>query len=487
MSRKRTPNQTTIPRAARLRTMLVAAFVGAALTSATARAEIYLDVEADPMPLVEITVVVPGGFESTRSEEAGAATLMSDILDAGTKNLAREAFLDRLASFGASHGLSVSNLYSIWTLSFPLVDGKDYEELAALLAENWKTPRITDETFRIARRKLEASLRGSLDSDMSLGASTARRWINRNELGGYPITLDRLAELERDTVTAVWQRDFVGAGEIWAGVVAPQSSLGVVKSILTSVFAAQGAVVEDAEPRPLAVREISAENLRAEHVFLIVDKPERTQTITSVIAVSPRRHDVEEELAADFGRHVLVDSGLGSIFGEEIRTKRGLAYSVMGVHAQYLGYPSLGVAANPVRPKSDEALDVIADLLSSAYERATLIDELPAETWNRQWQAFIYGRQLQRSSPEGRIAERMSVAVGALHPKLYARDIARWRTDRATVATTLRETWARSVVVGTVVGEAAELAPLVEKHFPDYEQIVIPYADSVRDKAYLRK
>jgi len=486
MSCQPTPN-VTAPRATRVFTMLAAAVVAAMLMAATARAEIYLDVEADPMPLVEITVIVPGGFESASAEEAGAATLMSDILDAGTKTLTREAFLDRLASFGAGHGLSVSNLYSVWTLSFPLVDGKDYAGLAALLAENWKTPRITDETFRIAKRKLAASLKGSLDSDMSLGASTARRWINRNELGGHPITLDRLAELERETVATVWQRDFVGAEEIWAGVVAPQSSLDLVKSILTSVFAAQGAVVDGAKPRPLAVREISAENLRPEHVFLILDKPGRTQTITSVIAVSPRRHTVEEELAADFGRHVLVDSGLGSIFGEEIRTKRGLAYSVMGVHAQYLGYPSLGVATNPLRPKSDEALDVIADLLSSAYEQGTRIEELPADTWDRQWQSFIYGRQLQRSSPEGRIAERMSVAVGALHPDLYARDIASWKTDRTAVATTLRETWARSVVVGTVVGEAAELEPLVKKHFPHYEVIVIPYADTVRDKAYVRK
>jgi hypothetical protein len=62
------------------------------LAAATARAEIYLDVEADPMPLIEITVVVPAGFESTRAEEAGAATLMGDILDAGTKSLARPAF-----------------------------------------------------------------------------------------------------------------------------------------------------------------------------------------------------------------------------------------------------------------------------------------------------------------------------------------------------------------------------------------------------------
>jgi predicted Zn-dependent peptidase len=456
-------------------------------TAERASAEIYLDVEADPMPLVEITVVVPAGFESARAAETGAAVLMGDILDAGTKRVARQAYLDRLASFGASHGISVSNLYSVWTLSFPLVDGKDYAALTALLAENWKAPRLTDETFRIAARKLEASLKGGLDSDMALGTSAIRRWINRNELGGQPITLDSLAKLERSTVATVWDRDFVGAQEIWAGVVAPSSSVPLVKSILASVFAAQGAVVEGAEPRPLAIREVSSAGLRPERVFLILDKPGRTQTMTSIIAVSPRRHTVREELAAEFGRHVLVDSGLGSIFGEEIRTKRGLAYSVMGVHPQFLGYPSLGMAANPVRPKSDEALGVIANLVSSAYERGALIDELPTETWTRQWQSFIYGKQLERSSPDGRIGERMSVAVGALHPKLYAEDLADWHTDRLAVTTTLRETWAQSVVVGAVVGEARELAPLVKKHFPTYQVVVIPYADSIRDKAYVRR
>jgi predicted Zn-dependent peptidase len=468
-------------------TSLIGVAASVLLATTTTRADIYLDVEPDPMPLVEITVVVPAGFEPARAEDAGAAVLMGDILDAGTKSLARQAFLDRLASFGASHGLSVSNLYSVWTLSFPLVDGKDYAALTALLADNWKEPRLTKDTFRIAKRKLEASLKGGLDSDTSLGTSTSRRWINRNQLGGHPVTLDSLAKLERKTVGDVWQRDFVAAKELWAGVVAPSSSLDLVKSILSTVFTAQGAIVEGAEPRPLAMREVSATNLRPERVFLILDKPGRTQTMTSIIAVSPRRHSVREELAADFGRHVLVDSGLGSVFGEEIRTKRGLAYSVMGVHPQFLGYPSLGVAANPVRPKTDEALGVIAGLLDSAFARASLVDELPTETWTRQWQSFIYGKQLERSSPEGRIGERMSVAVGALHPKLYAEDIEDWRTDRLAVATTLRDTWARSVVVGSVVGEAKELEPLVRKHFPSYEVIVIPYADSIRDKAYKRK
>jgi predicted Zn-dependent peptidase len=474
-------------RAAPVRAIARTAFFALLLVAADVRAEIYLDVEPDPMPLIEITVVVPAGFESAQARETGAAVLMGDILDAGTKTLARQAYLDRLASFGASHGISVSNLYSVWTLSFPLVDGKDYAALTSLIAENWRSPRLTDETFRIAARKLEASLRGSLDSDMGLGASTTRRWINRNEMGGHPITLDSLAKLERSTVATVWQRDFVNAKEIWAGVIAPDSSLPLVKSILSTVFASQGGIVEGAEPRPLAVREVSSAHLKPDRIFLILDKPGRTQTMTSIIAVSPHRYTVGEELAADFGRHVLVDSGLGSIFGEEIRTKRGLAYSVMGVHPQFLGYPSLGMAANPVRPKSDEALGVIADLVAAAYERGSLIDELPTEVWTRQWQSFIYGKLLERSSPDGRLGERMGVAVGALNPELYAKDLSDWHTDRPAVRTTLRDTWKQSVVVGAVVGDAKELEPLVTKHFPTYQVVVIPYSDSIRDHAYVRK
>jgi len=466
------------------RLVTVAAFALVLARASMAAADITLDVEPDPLPLVDITVVVPAGFDSAKPEEAGAAILMGDILDAGTEKLDREAYLDRLASFGASHEFMVANLYSIWTLSFPLVDGKDYTALTNLVSENWHSPRLTSKTFHIATRKLDAQLKASVDNDMSLGTSTSRRWINSRELGGHPLTVDSLAKLERKTLAKLWERDFVGATEVWAGVIAPPSSLPLVRSILASVFAGQGSIVEEAAPRALALREVSAQNLKREHVFLILDKPGRTQTMTSIISVSPHRYTYREALAAEFGGHVLVDSGLGSIFGDEIRTKRGLAYAVSGVEPRFLGYPSLGLATNPLRPKTDEALGVVSGLVTSAYENAKLIDELPTETWTRQWRSFIYGKQLDRSSPDGRIAERMSVAVGNLSPTLYLRDLDDWRTDRLAVANTLRDTWAQSVVVGAVVGDAKELKPLVEKHFPGYRIAVIPYREAVRANTY---
>jgi hypothetical protein len=172
---------------------------------------------------------------------------------------------------------------------------------------------------------------------------------------------------------------------------------------------------------------------------------------------------------------VLVGSGARlDLRARGFRTKRGLAYDVSGVQPFYLGHPSLGLATNPVRPKADEALGVIANLVDEGYARAHAIESMPEERWAIQWQSFLYGRLLDRSSPDGRLAERMDVAVGELSPEVYAREITDWKTAAPTSKKTLRDTWARSVVVGAVVGDAKELRPLVAKHFSGYRIVKIP-------------
>jgi hypothetical protein len=50
---------------------------------------------------------------------------MEDILDRALRQLDRQPFLDRLATFGADADFSVSNLYATWSLSIPIVAGKD--------------------------------------------------------------------------------------------------------------------------------------------------------------------------------------------------------------------------------------------------------------------------------------------------------------------------------------------------------------------------
>jgi predicted Zn-dependent peptidase len=464
---------------------LSALLAGASFAVLPAQARIQLDYEVDPLPLVEITVVLPVGFEAKVEEDAGAANLLGDLLEGGTAKMNRQQLVDAYGRFGASADFSVSNQHSFLKLSFPVVEGRDYEGLADLVAENWKTPRFDEENFRLARLKLEAALRGSLDSDMSLGSTAARRWANVRFFGGFPVTLDNLEKLDLAKTRAVWERDFLTVKDVWVGVVAPESSRPFVKSLLSKVFDKQGDIRDTPKPSPLEVREAKAKGLKeGSKTFFIIDKLGRNQAVVSVISMTGGKLDDDEEIAFQFANHILVDSGLGSVFGEEIRTRRGLAYSVGGVHRFYLGHPSLGLAANPVRPRADEALGVVAGLLKDSFVTGEVFEKLPEDAWKRQWQSFTYGKVLEMSTPGGRLAERMSVVTGGLSRKTYQSDPMDWKVSRKQAAESVRSIWKKSALLASVLGDSKELRPLVQKHFPDWEIVVIPYADTLRSATY---
>ena len=460
---------------------VVALFVS---LSATAQAKIFLDLEHDPLPLVEITVVLPVGFEAKSQADVGVGNLLSDIVENGTADLDRQSFLEKLAEYGASYDFSVANHESEWKLSFPIVAGKDYSQLKDLLAENWKQPRFDEATFKTAKIKLGASLKGALDSDGSLAIVTARRWLNKREFGGFPLLMEGLEAVKLDAVKRVFESDFQKVKDAWAGVVAPKEQLPLVQSILTKVFALQGDVEVGQHLAKLTGDDHPRPNPKASKKFLIIDKAERNQTVTAVMAVNPQFLNPKDELAFFFGNHILFDSGLASIFSDEIRAKRGLAYSVGSSTKFFLERPTLSVSMNPVREKTAEAYKVTADLLKTSFETGSTIKTLKDDVWNRQWRSFKFGKILSLSSPSGRLAERQSVVAGSMSPEFYKSRPEDWKVSREEVTQTLTNLWKSSVIVVTSVGSAKELSPWVKKYFGAYKVSTIPYKDTISAKTY---
>lgn len=459
--------------------------LGVAIMTTSAQAVVHFDHEEHPIPLIDLTVVLPIGFEARAANESGAATVLSDILENGTATLDRQAFLDKLAAYGASLDFSSSNLYSYWKLSFPLVDGMNYDGLVEVLAENWRTPRFSEETFKIAKTKLEAALTGSLDNDMGLGSSTMRRWLNKNVFGGSPVFLDRLAKLDLATTKKVYERDFLSTKEVWAGLIGPQSSAPLVEKILRAVFVKQGEI--DKGPYLQLLKptyEVNTSQVKPTRTVIIVDKPERNQLVSAIMGVAPQDVDDDELLGFYFGNHVLLDSGLGSVFMDEIRTKRGLAYSVGNIGSWYLGLPSLGFVTNPRRDKQEEAVKVIAQLIDEGYENASTFTTLPKDVWERQWQSYRYSETLDRATPMGRLGARLSVVTGSLTRELYDTPIEKWHETQSDVSAFFKKEWSEAVKVAAFVGEAKEIKPLVQKAFKGYDVKVIPYKDTLKSTSY---
>ena len=171
----------------------------------TSQAKIYLDLEPEPLPLVDIVVVLPVGVITRVEEEAGTGALFNEMVDAGTLKRTKQEFLDELSAFGANYDFNVSNQYSYWSLSFPLVEGQNYDKLVELLSENWDSPRFTSEAFETARTKISGAINASVDSDNNLASAPATRWMSLNLFGGYPLFIESIPNLSLEKVKKVFE------------------------------------------------------------------------------------------------------------------------------------------------------------------------------------------------------------------------------------------------------------------------------------------
>jgi predicted Zn-dependent peptidase len=457
----------------------------ALLLATAAQATVYFDREYDPLPLFSMQVMFPVGSLSKDPVEAAALALYSEILDDGTEKLDKQAYQDVLTSYGASSDFSVGRETSVWSLSFPIIEGRDYSPLMNLLRENWVRPRLNQATFDNGKAKLDAQLRSSLDQDMSLASLAGRRYLGVQDFKLYPIFVEGLKALTLDTLKKTAQARILSQPEVWTGYVGPRAQEDLAVDFVKTVFAEQGEVKKGILERSLVKPVAFAAEKAVAKQAIIVEKPGRSQTVVFVNGIFrdfPK--NMNEELSLHFGGHVLGFSGLGSYFGDEIRNKRGLAYTVSPVQKFYLGKPAVGFLTNPVREKNAEALEVIADLMKSAYEEADVFTVLPDDVWQRQWQSFRFGHILDNSSVAARLALRMSVVDGTLSPELAKSKPEAWNASREDLTRYFRDASAKGSSVVVVVGDSKELRPLLEKNFPGYKIRVIGLQQTLSQKAY---
>ncbi|NCN40210.1 insulinase family protein [bacterium] len=457
----------------------------ALFAAVNSEAKIYLDHETDPLPLFSLQVMFPTGMLSDSQVKAASMALYSEILEDGTERLTKQEFLDAMMSFGASVSFGAGRDTSSWGLTFPIIEGKDYEPLIGLVEENWKRPRINPETVEKAKLKMDSALKGSLDSDMGLAASTGRRWLGIKNFGLYPVLLEGLQGVTNLSIKSLAQATLNQEADLWAGYVGPKDYEALAEKILARVFSNHGKISKGAINRSMLKTPEKNEADSGKKTAIIVEKSGRSQTIVFTTGVFDEFPvDTQEELALHFGGHILGFSGLGSYFGDEIRNKRGLAYTVSPLQKFYLGHPAVGFLTNPVREKNKEALEVIAEIQTAAYAEADVFKVLPEDVWKRQWQSFRFGHILDNSSASARLALRKAVAEGELSPEFMKTKPSDWSIGRDDIRNYFQSNWAKATRVMVLVGDSKEIRPLLKKNFPEYEIKVIGMQETLSEKAY---
>ena len=320
-------------------------------------------VEDHTLPLISMQFGFKGGSAQDPVGKEGTAYFVSGMMDEGAGDIRSDAFQEKLQdlaiqmSFDAHRDVLSGGIKTLT---------KNRDEAFRLLRLALTEPRMDQDAFERVRQQITAILKRDNEDPDTVAADT---WF-ANVFTGHPYgtrtkgTLDVLAKLTpqdlKDFVKTTFARD-----NLYVAVVGDMTAeeLGAA---LDDIF---GGLPEKAE---LATIPEATWNTEPRQIIIPKATP---QTIVNFGFPGPKRKD-EDFIPAYILNYIVGGGGFASKLMEEVREKRGLAYSVY----TYLSpLDHTGISFGGVATKNEavaESIAVIKDVLTRISKDGPTAEEL---------------------------------------------------------------------------------------------------------------
>ncbi|EAT16239.1 insulinase family protein [Desulfuromonas acetoxidans] len=292
--------------------------------------QVYYRQDAE-LPLVDVTMVVESGKITAPPQKAGLAELVADNLKkggAGTWDAA--AFDTALDALAASLKVTAGTYTTRSSLSLLK---EDVRPGLALLAAMLRQPHFDAERFEISRNQMLEGIRRKADH----GAALARQILMSRLYAGHPLaespTLHSVAAISREDLQANHQRYFGPSNTriVFTGDVGKDTA----KALLEEAFGDwhHDSVTPDVPPLQPQVQA----------GVVLVDRPvPQTTILLGELAIEKNNPDL---YAVQVMNYILGGGGFSSRLMREIRSNRGLAYSVYSYFSVGRRLPGVFISA----------------------------------------------------------------------------------------------------------------------------------------------
>ncbi|MBU3693428.1 MAG: insulinase family protein [Rhodocyclaceae bacterium] len=397
---------------------LFAPLAGAALPvqhwQTAAGARVYL-VENHDLPMLDVSIQFPAGSAWEGQRPAGTAALTSRLFSAGTAGLSEQQVSDRLADTGSQLAPSVDDDlagFSLRTLS----SAAELDSSIGLLATLLAAPQFPE---AVLEREKARTISGLKEAETK-PETQADRAFSKAVFGDHPYGRDAdpasVARITRDDLTAFYAERYRvgGAVLVMVGDIDRAGAEALAERLTAGLPA--GAPQPDALPpvKPLAA---GAETRVPHHA---------TQAHIVVGQTGMKRGD-PDYFPLYVGNYVLGGGGFVSRLTDEVRQKRGLAYSVYSYFMPRLVDGPFQVGLQTKRESASEALAVVRDTLARFMAEGPSEDELQAAKSN-----LIDGFPL-RIENNRKILDYLAMVAFYKLPPSYIDDFTR-EIDAVTVA-----------------------------------------------------
>jgi zinc protease len=409
-------------------------------------ARVYF-VENHDLPMLDVAVDFPAGSGFDSAEKSGLAGLTHGLLDLGVEEMSEDDIARRLADIGAQFGGTFdadrSNI-ALRTLS----SRAERDEALAIMARVLQRPLFPEAVLAREKSRLIAALKEAETKPESI----ASKAFSKAVFGGHPYGLPSSGEiatvekLQRSDLDAFYSSHYGAKSAVVAlmGDIS-RAEAEIIAQNLTAQLPPGGAGSEIVQ----VVKQNSASTLRIPHPA--------TQSHILIGAPGVARNDADY-FPLYVGNYILGGGGFVSRLMQEVREKRGMAYSVYSyfIPMQQPGAFQIGLQTR--KDQADEAIQLVNKTLRDFIERGVSEKELFAAKQN-----IINGFPLRIDSNK-KILDYLSV-IGFYHLPLTYLDDFPARISKVTVAD-ITAAFKRKVnpdVLATVIVGAPEEKSKAEK------------------------
>lgn len=402
-------------------------------------AQVYF-VENHDLPMLDVAVDFPAGSGFDSAEKSGLAGLTHALLELGAEGMSEDDIARKLADIGAQLGGNFdadrANV-AVRTLSSRV----ERDEALAVMARVLQRPLFPDAVLAREKTRLIAALKEAETKPEAIAAKAFSKAVFGPHPYGLPASgeITTVEKLQRSDLDAFYASHYGAKSAVVAlmGDISRDEAESIAQN-LTAQLPPGGASSEIAQVVPQS----SASKLRMPHPA--------TQSHILVGAPGVARND-PDYFPLYVGNYILGGGGFVSRLMQEVREKRGMAYSVYSyfIPMQQPGAFQIGLQTR--KDQADEALQIVNSTLRDFIERGVSEKELSAAKQN-----IINGFPLRIDSNK-KILDYLS-AIGFYHLPLTYLDDFPVRVSKVTVAD-IRAAFKRKVnpdVLATVIVGAPE-------------------------------
>lgn len=379
---------------------------------------VYL-LEDHELPIVNISAKIKTGSIYDPEDKAGLSELTGIVMrTGGTVSMSGEEVDERLEYIAASISVAINTQSGNATLR---VLKKDLEEAIKIYAEILRYPIFEQDKFDLAKKQKEEELRRENDDPQDIAFREFKKILYRDNPRGLFPTISTIQNIQREDLIKFHNKYF-HPDRIILGI----SGDFVTEDILNKLVRLFGDWEKAKEPLP----KVPIPQFQKGSLNLVSKDLPQSIILLGHLAVPKNNPDF---YAFTLLNYILGGGGFNSRITSEIRSNRGLAYSVGSFYRGDIDYGIFGAYCFTKPSATREVIDLIKNCIKEVRDKGITQKEL-------QWakDSIINNFIFSFSSSHQIVLEQMEIEYYNLPPdyvKTYQEKINRvTREDLAKVA-----------------------------------------------------